>query len=115
MRDGHLNICKTCTKERVRRYADSAKVRERERIRSRFSHRLAARREYQRINRQMVAAHKAVQCALKSGKLMKPSACSKCDRMRKLDAHHDDYAKPLEVRWLCRPCHRQHHACAEAS
>jgi hypothetical protein len=26
------------------------------------------------------------------------------------DAHHDDYAKPTEVRWLCRSHHRKHHA-----
>ena len=27
----------------------------------------------------------------------------------KTDAHHDDYNKPLEVRWLCRNCHKEWH------
>lgn len=27
----------------------------------------------------------------------------------KVQAHHDDYSKPLEVRWLCVPHHALHH------
>lgn len=36
-------------------------------------------------------------------------ACEVCGRTRNVDAHHDDYAKPLDVRWLCRSHHRKLH------
>lgn len=34
--------------------------------------------------------------------------CERCGVLR-ADRHHDDYDKPLEIRWLCRRCHRRHH------
>ena len=34
--------------------------------------------------------------------------CEVCG-LEKVDAHHDDYTKPLEVRWLCRKHHNRHH------
>ena len=37
-----------------------------------------------------------------------PQPCEKCRAARTV-AHHDDYDKPLEVRWLCP----SHHAYAE--
>ena len=42
-------------------------------------------------------------------KLLVRQPCEECGA-EKAEAHHDDYAKPLEVRWLCRTHHRQHHA-----
>lgn len=33
----------------------------------------------------------------------------------KTDAHHDDYSKPLKVRWLCRRDHAAWHKAFEAS
>jgi hypothetical protein len=35
--------------------------------------------------------------------------CSVCGTNEKVEAHHDDYDKPLEVRFLCRKHHREHH------
>lgn len=49
-------------------------------------------------------AHNKVKYALKTGKLIK-GVCEVCGTPE-VHAHHDDYAKPLDVRWLCV----KHHA-----
>lgn len=41
------------------------------------------------------------------GKLKK-EPCEKCG-VDHAEKHHDDYARPLDVRWMCRPCHLEHH------
>lgn len=46
--------------------------------------------------------------AIKLGKLT-PDPCEVCGNPA-VDAHHDDYLMPLEVRWLCREHHAQWHA-----
>jgi len=35
--------------------------------------------------------------------------CEDCGDPRS-EMHHDDYSKPLDVRWLCTTHHRAHHA-----
>ena len=57
-------------------------------------------------------ARAAVREAMRSGALVKPDACSSCGRVasgRYLQAHHHDYSRPLEVRWLCSMCHSAEH------
>lgn len=58
---------------------------------------------------QRKAARDAVRHAVRSGRLTRPSHCSACGREAYAHGHHDDYAKPLDVRWLCKPCHEEHH------
>jgi hypothetical protein len=47
--------------------------------------------------------------AIKIGILVRPAVCGECGKppakYTKILGHHDDYAKPLEVRWVCRNCH----------
>lgn len=52
-------------------------------------------------------AHNMVGNAIKSGKLIK-CPCEICGEI-KSEAHHDDYSKPLNVRWFCKKHHHDHH------
>lgn len=53
-------------------------------------------------------AHDIVKRAKRSGKLI-PKDCEHCGDKEKIQAHHEDYSKPLEVIWLCIPCHHRVH------
>lgn len=45
--------------------------------------------------------------ALKRGDLVRqPCRCGAADNVH---AHHHDYKKPLDIEWLCAPCHRKEH------
>lgn len=46
--------------------------------------------------------------AIADGRLVR-QPCERCSKL-KVQAHHDDYSKPLEVRWLCPVCHNHLHA-----
>lgn len=49
-----------------------------------------------------------VRNALRTGDLRKGEVCDFCGEQNIfLEAAHADYSKPLDVRWLCRPCHRK--------
>ena len=61
-------------------------------------------------------AHDIVEKAVKRGVLVNPHKCEKCgsdntfkDGRSGIQAHHCDYDKPMEVMWLCQPCHHQWH------
>jgi hypothetical protein len=63
-----------------------------EAVRSRFPEKMKARR--------------FMRTAIGNGTLLKPSKCSLCESEEfQIDAHHPDYSKPLEVVWVCKPCH----------
>lgn len=116
MSDGHVNKCKECNKADVRenrakklqyyrqydvdRYANSPDRRAAAASRTRgWIERHPERR----------SAHHAVQSAVRGGKLSKPDACSACGSKGVIHGHHEDYDKPLDVVWLCPPCHSDAH------
>ncbi len=61
-------------------------------------------------------AHDRVESAIRAGTITPRDACETCgesgtfkDGRRSVQAHHDDYNKPLSVRWLCQRCHHEWH------
>jgi hypothetical protein len=115
MADGHLNKCKACTCKDARDHRNDniEAARAYDRSRSRQPHRVEARREYFKRfveeNPERNKAHYAVSNAIRDGRLQK-KPCAFCGASEQLEAHHHDYAKPLDVTWLCKPCHRRFHA-----
>ena len=51
-----------------------------------------------------VKARQMVHDAVRSGVLTR-EPCEQCGAYP-TEGHHDDYNKPLQVRWLCKCCHR---------
>lgn len=57
-------------------------------------------RDYYLRNKHKHACKNAVYRAILKGTLVRPRTCSLCPNVD-VEAHHEDYAKPLEVIWLC--------------
>lgn len=110
-KDGLSACCKVCQSEYDKARADLPK-------------RVIARREYMKTPEGKLAHDRARHAwiernpkkrrvhvitgnAIRSGALTK-SPCESCGAIN-VCAHHDDYDKPLEVRWLCPPCHARWH------
>ena len=123
---GRGPACKECTKAGVRanRAAKIEQYRAYDASRSMRQDRVAAREAYIRTDAGKAAkkrasdayidrnpikaqAHNAVSNAVRDGKLTK-LPCEVCGKTR-AQAHHDDYGKPLEVRWLCTTHHAEWH------
>lgn len=62
------------------------------------------RKRHQERYPEKIRARTAVKTALARGQLQR-LPCEVCGGT-KAEAHHDDYSKPLEVRWLCRRHHK---------
>lgn len=56
-------------------------------------------------------ARRMTRNAIRTGRLVK-QPCSVCGNPD-VQAHHEDYMKPLDIIWLCKACHVKHHTKAE--
>lgn len=68
---------------------------------------LASRDEKKRKARAMVNIR------VERGTMYKPDTCERCGAGGRIEGHHHDYDKPLEVEWLCEACHGIEHRKAD--
>jgi hypothetical protein len=112
MRDGLDSKCKQCARDAVKANRDQKHEQYLEYDRLRFTRpeRKAqhaangARHNARHPDRR--AARIAVSNAVRDGRLTK-GPCCKCGSTARVEAHHHDYSKPLDVRWVCFRCHRE--------
>jgi hypothetical protein len=111
--------CRTCTRVRVKnnkrankeyyRIYQASKKQPYKKRTDKEANRARAAKWYA-ANKHKRAAHDKVSKALSSGRLVKPEACQSCGAScARIEGHHKDYSKPLEVEWLCDPCHSDAH------
>lgn len=113
MADGHLNKCKVCTKKDVSKHRNEniERIRQYDRDRGKLPNRIKLGTEVTRAwraeDKRRQTAHCAVARAIRNGELTR-DPCIRCGT-KKTEGHHEDYDKPLDVMWLCTPCHKQRH------
>jgi hypothetical protein len=68
----------------------------------------ARNKRWRENNREKIRAHKVVQHAKSIGSIL-PLPCQRCGSNDNVEAHHEDYSRPLDVVWLCREHHNARH------
>lgn len=110
--DGLQNRCKTCQLDANRQWAMRHPSVRRAALKRRYEREVEqGRRESKIATREKQNAHNAVYRAIKKGRMSRPSDCPECGGSEfPIHAHHADYSKPLDVQWVCAPCHGAIHA-----
>ncbi len=95
--------CKSC---------DNARARESYRTNGRKSYNPRPAYDKARQRSPEYIARLRVRDAVRRGRIQKPSACEDCGAPTEaslLQGHHEGYARPLHVVWLCSKCHGVRH------
>lgn len=85
--------------EKDKRYREA----HREELNKKSREKYSADKEFRKYH----AIRTGVTMAVKKGQLRK-KPCEVCGEL-KVEAHHCDYNKPLDVMWLCKKCHTEWH------
>lgn len=75
----------------------------------RRSYRGARRVTPESTRQERARAQGLVNMRIRRHKAERPARCEECGQERPVDAHHDNYSQPDQVKYLCRSCHMKRH------
>lgn len=100
-KDGRSCWCRECKKKDEKRYSHTPE--------GRINREAATRRQRKRCPQKAIAGA-VLRSAVRKGRINRPSECAcDCKQSGRIDGHHWDYSKPLNVRWLHYNCHMELH------
>ena len=124
MADGRLGKCKICAKkdvnkhrianiERIRAYDRTRGNRQsieysREYYRKNASKQLRRQQRFRKNYPDKYSARNILNNAIRTKRIQK-EPCERCGSTKNIHGHHEDYAYPLTVNWLCRKHHGERH------
>jgi len=110
MKNGRIGKCKECNKIDVRENRAKRLGYYRKYDRERGNRQLPEYQiEYREKYPEKSRAHRILNYHVRVGNMSK-KPCEVCGTDKHIHGHHDDYSKPLDVRWLCAAHHKEHHA-----
>jgi hypothetical protein len=114
-RDGRIAQCRACIRAQFR--SDPKRV-ARHRERARLWWQTEKGKQRQQSKRQQYrpvyeplkeSARRKLAYAIRMGRVVRPPFCLDCGKEGRVHAHHSDYRRPFDVKWLCPSCHGKRH------
>ena len=124
MANGCLGKCKECTKKDVKEnyLKNQEHYRQYDKLRNQLPHRIKMRVLYAATKKGLEAGNQAKRAwelrnpekkrasttlsnAVRDGKIFRAYKCAICGSTKNIEAHHEDYTKPLEIVELCKKHH----------
>jgi len=93
-------MCRKCVTDRLKKYRDTPN--------GKLKTFKAIYKSMEKHKDKMKARFK-LNYNIRIGNIIKPSICPVCLKKKKIEGHHEDYTKPLDVKWMCKQCHFDYH------
>jgi len=91
--------------EYIKNNKEKIKQRKRKYVKSRIKEILAKQKEKRKNKPDQYMARTKITYLRQANKINPKNKCEICFQYKTTVAHHQDYSKPMDVKWVCKRCH----------